>query len=38
MPVKQNLFFSEICCRGDRKGVMNEVKALNNKIEEFCKK
>ena len=36
MPVKWN-FFSEICCRGDRKGVMDEVKALNKKIEEFCK-
>ena len=29
--------FSEICCKGDKKGVMNEVKALNKKIEEFCK-
>ena len=31
------LMFSEICCKGDKKGVMNEVKALNKKIEEFCK-
>ena len=29
--------FSEIYCKGDKKGVMNEVKALNKKIEEFCK-
>ena len=34
---KTELIFSEICCRGDRKGVMNEVKTLNKKIEEFCK-
>ena len=34
---KTELIFSEICCRGDRKEVMNEVKALNEKIEEFCK-
>ena len=34
---KTKLIFSEICCRGDRKGVMNEVKTLNKKIEEFCK-
>ena len=34
---KKELIFSEICCRGDRKGVMNEVKTLNKKIEEFCK-
>ena len=34
---KTELFFSEICCRGDRKGVMNEVKGINKKIEEFCK-
>ena len=30
------LVFSEICCRGDRKGVMEEVKTLNKKIQEFC--
>ena len=34
---KAELIFSENCCRGDRKGVMNEVKTLNKKIEEFCK-
>ena len=34
---KTELIFSETCCRGDRKGVINEVKALNKKIEEFCK-
>ena len=34
---KTELIFSKICCRGDRKGVMNEVKTLNKKIEEFCK-
>ena len=34
---KTELIFSEICCRGDRKGVMNEVKALNKKIKGFCK-
>ena len=34
---KTELIFSEICCRGDRKGVMDEVKTLNKKIEEFCK-
>ena len=34
---KTELIFSEICCRGDRKGVMNEMKALNKKIKEFCK-
>ena len=34
---KTELIFSEICCRGHRKGVMNEVKTLNKKIEEFCK-
>ena len=34
---KTELIFSEICCRGDRKGVMNEVKTLNKKIKEFCK-
>ena len=29
MPVKRNLFpFSEICLKGDRQGLMNEVKAL----------
>ena len=33
---KTELIFSEICCRGDRKGVMDEVKTLNKKIEEFC--
>ena len=27
---------TKICCRGDRKGVVNEVKALSKKIEEFC--
>ena len=32
---KTELIFSEICCMGDRKGVMNEVKTLNKKIEEF---
>ena len=37
MPVRPNLFFSEICSRADRKGVMNQVKALNKKIEDFCK-
>ena len=31
------LTFSEICCRGDRKGVMNEMKALDKKIKGFCK-
>ena len=31
------LIFSEICCRVDRRGVMNEVKAINKNIEEFCK-
>ena len=35
---KTELTFSEICRRGDRKGVMNEVKALDKKIEEFCKR
>ena len=34
---KTELIFSENCCRGDRKGVMNEVKTLNKKIKEFCK-
>ena len=34
---KTELIFSEICCRGDRKGVMDEVKTLTKKIEEFCK-
>ena len=34
---KTELIFSEICYRGHRKGVMNEVKTLNKKIEEFCK-
>ena len=34
---KAELSFSEICCRGDRRGVMNELKTLNKKIEEFCK-
>ena len=34
---KMELMFSEICCKGDKKGAMNEVKALNKKIEEFCK-
>ena len=34
---KTELIFSEICCRGDRKAAMNEVKALSKKIEEFCK-
>ena len=34
---KMELIFSEICCMGDRKGVMNEVKTLNKKIQEFCK-
>ena len=34
---KTELSFSEICCRGDRRGVMNELKTLNKKIEEFCK-
>ena len=39
---KTEFIFSEICCRRDRKGVKvkdrNEVKTLNKKIEEFCKK
>ena len=26
---KTELIFSEICWRGDKKGVMNEVKTLN---------
>ena len=26
-----------MCCRVDRKGVMNELKRLYKKIEEFCK-
>ena len=34
---KTELIFSEICCRIDKKGVVNEVKALNKKTEEFCK-
>ena len=34
---KTELIFSGICCRGDRKGAMNEVKTLNKKIKEFCK-
>ena len=34
---KTEIVFSDICCRGDPKGVMNEVKALNKKIEEVCK-
>ena len=33
---KAELIFSENCCRGDRKGVMNEVKTLNKNIKEFC--
>ena len=38
MPVKRNLFsFSEICPKGDRQGVMNEVKALNKNIDVFGK-
>ena len=36
MPVKRN-FFSEICCRGDRNGVMNKAEEWNKKIEGFCK-
>ena len=34
---KTELIFLEICRRGDRKVVMNEMKTLNKKIEEFCK-
>ena len=34
---KTELIFLEICRRGDRKLVMNEMKTLNKKIEEFCK-
>ena len=34
---KTRLIFSEICCRGHRKGVINALKALSKKIEEFCK-
>ena len=34
---KTELTFSEICCKGDRKGVIIEVKTLNKKVEEFCK-
>ena len=34
---KTKLIFIEICCRGDRKGVMDEVKTLNKKINEFFK-
>ena len=33
---KMELISSEICYGGDRKWVMNEVKALNKNIEEFC--
>ena len=34
---KSELIFSEMCCWGDKKGVMNEKNALNKKMEEFCK-
>ena len=37
MPVKQNLFFQKFVAGEIRKGVMNEVKAVNKKIKEFCK-
>ena len=36
MPVKRNLFFRNLCWE-DRKGVMNEVKTLDKKIEKFYK-
>ena len=34
---KPKLIFPEICCRGDRKRVMNKVKAQSKKIEELPK-
>ena len=34
---KTEFIFLEICCWKDRKGVMNEVKTLDTKIEEFYK-
>ena len=34
---KTELIFSKICCRGDRKGVMNDVKTKNKKIMGFVK-
>ena len=34
---KTELIFSEICCRGHTKRVINDVKARNSKIEMFCK-
>ena len=34
---KTERIFSEICCRGHTKRVINDVKPLNNKIEMFCK-
>ena len=34
---KTELIFSETYYRRDRKGVINYVKELNKKIEEFCK-
>ena len=37
MPVKQNLFFQKFVAEEVKKGVINEVKALNKKVEEFCK-
>ena len=35
---KTEFIFKVNCSRGDSKGVMNKVKELNKKIEEFCKK
>ena len=37
MPVKRNLFFQKFVAEEVKKGVINEVKALNKKVEEFCK-
>ena len=37
MPVKWNLFFQKFVAEEVKKGVINEVKALNKKVEEFCK-
>ena len=34
---KLELICPEICCRGDRKRVINKVKAQNKKIEELRK-
>ena len=37
MPVKRNLFFQKFVAGEIKIGVMNEVKALNKKVEELCK-